>query len=347
MGLGAVHTINLAMARIQASKARALLQSGIDPIHERHRHLQNEFQNNQRQKTFLECTEAVLSIKEQELKNPKDTKQWRSSLEAYALPSLGKKLVADIDRYDVLQVIEPIWVTKNETANRVRSRIKKILDYAKANDMREGDNPAEWSGNLDSLLPARRKVRKVIHHPALDYREAPNFITQLHTRAGLAAKALELLILTAARSQEVREATWEEIDLDNMIWVIPEERMKKAKEHRVPLSKEAAHLLQNLPRLVKSELIFPAPRGGALTDVGITKVIRRMGNDVITVHGFRSTFKDWAGETTSNPREVIEHALAHHIKDKTEAAYQRGDLLSKRRCLMQEWADFCYINQNG
>ena len=216
-----------------------------------------------------------------------------------------------------------------------------MLDWAKVNGYRDGENPARWRGHLDKLLPARSKVQKVEHHAALPYAELGAFVADLRNRDGTASRALEFGILTAARSGEVRGAKWREIDLVGKVWTIPGDRMKAGKEHRVPLSDAAVALLKAIPRVKGSDFVFPAPRGGALSDMALSAVLKRMERNGLTVHGFRSTFRDWAGETTAYPREVIEHALAHQLKDKAEAAYQRGDLLAKRARLMSDWAKYC------
>lgn len=248
--------------------------------------------------------------------------------------------VSDVDLTHVLQILEPIWKDKTETASRLRGRIESVLNWATARGYRTGLNPARWRGHLDNLLPARGKIQKVEHHAALSYKELSGFILALRQQAGMGARALEFAILTAARSGEVRGATWAEIDTDAATWTIPAERMKVGKEHRVPLSDAALALLAALPRMGGTDLIFPNTKGTALSDMTLTAVLRRMERDV-TAHGFRSTFRDWAGETTAYPREVIEHALAHQLKDKAEAAYARGSLFDKRRRLMDDWAIYC------
>lgn len=271
-------------------------------------------------------------------KNPKSADQWRSSLKAYAYKTIGKKTAQAITTTDILDILRPIWTTKTETASRVRGRIEKVLDYATAHGMRTGDNPARWAGHLSTLLPKRSQVAQVEHHAALDYRKLPQFWKKLAKVDGNGAAALRWTILTAARSGETRGATYDELDKDGL-WIIPAERMKAGKEQRVPLTKEAVATIP--PRVNKKiSLLFPAPRGGQLSDMGVSAVLKRMKLGDITVHGFRSTFRDWAGETTAHPREVIEHALAHQLKNKAEAAYARSDLLEKRRKLMEDWAAF-------
>ena len=234
-----------------------------------------------------------------------------------------------------------LWHAKTETASRLRGRLESILDWAAFRGYREGENPARWKGHLEHELPARSKVQKIEHHAALPYAELGAFMVELRKREGLSARALEFAILCASRSGEVRGATWAEIDLPGRIWTVPAERMKAGKEHRVPLSDEAVKLLEALPRIVGNDYVFPAPRGGQLSDMALTAVLRRMERGGLTQHGFRSTFRDWAGETTAYPREVCEHALAHKLADGVEAAYQRGDLLAKRARLMADWARYC------
>ena len=255
--------------------------------------------------------------------------------------------VTRIATADVIGVLKPIWSDKPETANRVRQRVEAVLDYTSALGLRTGDNPARWKGHLDHLLPKPTKVRAVKHHPALPHAEVANFMGALAEREGVAARALGFTVLTAARSGETRGIVWGEVDLQNGIWTIPAERMKAGKEHRVPLTPEIIALMG--PRRDDDRLVFEseAKAGRPISDMSMTAVLRRMGRDGITVHGFRSTFRDWAGETTSFPREVIEAALAHGIKDKSEAAYARSDLFEKRRKLMMAWASFAKKSDNA
>jgi integrase len=236
-------------------------------------------------------------------------------------------------------MLEPTWTTKTETASRVRGRVESVLDWAKVRGYRNGENPARWRGHLDKLLPAPKKIAKVEHHPAVPVKKVAEFYTALRERSGTAARALEFALLTAARSGEVRGASWAEIDLDAKLWVVPAERMKAKKEHRVPLSSAAMKLLQGLPRMEGSDLLFPAARGGQLSDMSLTAVMRRMGLDSVP-HGLRSTFRDWVAECTNYPRELAERALAHTLTNAVEAAYHRSDVLEKRRTLMQDWAKF-------
>lgn len=341
MGLGPFHSISLGEARAKALECRKTVLEGQDPIEKRNsERLQNKLQA-ESIKTFAECATAYIDAHKSGWKNEKNSKQWSSSLETYAFPIIGKLPVSTINTALVLNVLEPIWQEKTETASRVRGRIESILDWAAVKNYRTGDNPARWKGYLDNLLPARNKVQKVKHLAALPYKELNSFMVTLRAREGITARALEFAILTVARSGEVRGATWSEIDFENKIWKIPAFRMKAGKEHRVPLCENVLALLKELPRVAGSKYIFPAPRKDQLSDMALTSVLKRMERKDLTQHGFRSTFRDWAGETTSYPREVIEHALAHQLKDKAEAAYQRGDLLAKRALLMADWACYC------
>lgn len=342
MGLGSYPEFSLAEAREKARELRKQIRNGIDPLKKKHDRKAQEEKEARRQKTFCECAESVLEIKGRELRNKKHIAQWRSSLETYAYPFIGQKKVREITREDLLTLLEPIWLTKNETASRVRGRIETVLDYAKAKEYFDGDNPAAWKGMLKPLLPAPDKVQNKKHHAALPYVETGTFMRALLVRTGISARALEFSILTAARSGEIRGAEWSEIDLEAKTWTIPAERMKAGKEHRVPLSDAAVVLLKTLPRFKDNNFVFPAPRGGQLSDMSLTAVLKRMGRSDLTQHGFRSTFREWAGETTNYPREVIEHALAHQLADKAEAAYQRGTLWPKRVSLMDEWSRYCY-----
>ncbi len=256
-------------------------------------------------------------------------------------PVFGDKSVALVDTPDVLRALSPIWAAKTETATRLRGRIEKILDWARVAGHRSGENPARWKAHLEHSLAPPSKVTTVVNHPALSWREIGGFMTALRQREGVAAQALQFAVLTACRSGEVRLATWSEVDLDNGVWTIPASRMKAQKEHRVPLSSHALELLRQVPRL--NEWVFPGAKGRPLSDMSLTGVLRRMGRHDITVHGFRSTFRDWCSESLANsfPREVAEHALAHSLPDKVEAAYRRGDLFDKRVLLMTAWANYC------
>ncbi|WP_417447294.1 tyrosine-type recombinase/integrase [Kangiella sp.] len=337
LGLGSYPEVTLAEARDKARELRSEIKAGINPIEAKQEKKAEAIREQGKNTTFIECAQLVLSMKEKELKNIKHIAQWRSSLERYAFPIIGHLPVNQINKTHILEVLQPIWLEKNETASRLRGRIETILDYAKAKEFREGDNPAGWKGMLKPLLPEPSKIQKRKHHAALPYAEIADFMKELYKRPGLSARALEFSILTVARSGEVRGATWDEIDFDNKVWIVPAERMKARKEHRVPLSSGALKILEELPRVAGGNLVFPGQRGKQMSDMTLTAVLKRMDRKDLTQHGFRSTFRDWAGETTSFPREVIEHALAHKLKDQAEAAYQRGDLLQKRRLLMEDW----------
>ena len=331
MGLGPYPEITLARAREKAMEARRLVKEGRDPLAERSRGTAL---------TFKAAAEALIESKRPGWRNAKHAAQWGSTLETYAYPVLGRLDVKGVDTQAVLDVLRPIWTTKPETASRVRQRIEAVLDYAAAVGARTGDNPARWRGHLDNLLAKPSKVKRVEHHAALDWREAPAFMAELARREGIAAKALAFAILTAARSGEVRGMTWREVDRGAAVWTVPASRIKAGKEHRVPLTAAALALLGE-PGEPEAP-VFPSPmRGEApLSDRTLTAVLRRMGRGELTAHGFRSTFRDWAGETTAHAREVIEAALAHRLQDKAEAAYARGDLFAKRRRLMEDWAAF-------
>jgi integrase len=339
MGLGAYPSVTLAQAREQAREARALIRRGIDPI-EQQRAAQSALNAAVASAlTFRQCAERYIAAHEASWKNAKHGQQWTNTLTQYAYPVMGKLLVRDVGLAHVLQVLEPIWATKNETASRLRGRIELVLDWATARQLREGLNPARWRGHLDKLLPRPSKIAKTEHHPALPVDGVAAFMARLRAAHGMGARALEFAILTAARSGEARGADWSEIDLKAGVWTVPGSRMKAGREHRVPLSDTAVALLNALPRLDGVDLVFPAPRGGQLSDMTLSAVLRRMKVPAVP-HGFRSTFRDWAAERTNYPRDVAEMALAHAIGDKVEAAYRRGDLFEKRRRMMTEWAAF-------
>ncbi|WP_321947089.1 tyrosine-type recombinase/integrase [Paraburkholderia sp. J10-1] len=342
MGLGGADIVTLVEAREQMIDARNLLRDGIDPLKHRREVLAARRMAAVNAKTFEECGVAYIKVHEAAWRNSKHRKQWAATLLTYANPIIGSMDVADIDTAHVMRVLEPIWLAKNETASRLRGRIESILGWAAVHGYRTGENPARWRDHMDKLLPAPGKVQRETsrHHPAIPYSEIGEFMRDLRERQGIAARLLEFEILTTTRPGEVRGATWGEVDLDARVWTIPASRMKGGAEHRVPLSDEAVKLLEALPR--SSDLVFPAPRGGMLSDMAPGAVLRRMGRVDVTAHGTaRSTFRDWAAECTNFPRELAEKALAHALKSEVEAAYQRGDLLAKRRLLMQAWARFC------
>lgn len=339
MGLGGYPDVTLADARTAARRAREQIRSGLDPIAEA-RAAASALRARQAQDvTFEKAARAYIAAHEAGWRNDKHAQQWRNTLETYAYPVLGSLLVRHVELAHVLSVLEPICSTKTETATRLRGRIEQVLDWATARGHREGLNPARWRGHLDKLLPRPSKIARVEHRAALPVDEVGEFMARLRKAEGTGARSLEFAILTAARSGEVRGATWSEIDLSGAVWTIPGQRMKAGKEHRVPLSPAAVALLEALPREEGVELVFPAPRGGQLSDMTLTAVLRRMKVEAVP-HGFRSTFRDWAAERTNYPRDAAEMALAHTIGDKVEAAYRRGDLFEKRRRMMTDWAGF-------
>jgi integrase len=340
MGLGGYPAVTLAGARDAARAARAKVKVGIDPIDEAKASRSALAAAGLAARTFEQCAAEFIAAKSSEWKNAKHAAQWSATLATYARPVIGRLFVSDIDLPQVLAVLEPIWKTKTETATRLRGRIEAVLDWATVKKYRTGLNPARWRGHLDKILPAPAKVAKVEHHAALDMSAVSGFMSAIRSQAGMGALALEFLVLNAARSGEVRGATWSEMDEGAGTWTIPGERMKAGKEHKVPLSKAALAALRRVPRMAGVDLVFPAPRGGPLSDMTLTAVMRRMGVDAVP-HGFRSTFRDWTSERTSYPRDVAEMALAHAIGDKVEAAYRRGDLFEKRRRMMNDWAAFC------
>ena len=341
MGLGSFADIGLAEARQKAADARKLKGQGIDPLKARRESKAAATAVNAKQSiTFDACCDAYIAAHRSGWRNVKHAAQWSNTLATYVSPVFGSASVRDVDTGLVMQVLEPMWNAKPETASRVRGRIESVLDWAKVRGYRDGENPARWRGHLDQLLPRRSKVQKVKHHAALPYDELPAFLTRLRKREGVAARALEFTILTAARTGETIGATSGEIDRKHGMWVIPATRMKAAKEHRVPLADQALAIVDELALLRdESEYLFPGLRG-AVGSRGMLKLLERMGSD-ITVHGFRSTFRDWAAERTNFPSEVVETALAHAVGNKVEAAYRRSDLFEKRRRLMDAWAEFC------
>lgn len=337
LGLGSARNLSLANARAEAAALRAILASGGDPKAERARDDQIP--------TFGESADTYVEAMRPSWRNEKHTAQWVMTLTRYAEPMRGKP-VDEITTQDVLDVLQPLWQRTPETAERLRGRIENVLDAAKARGHRSGENPARWRGHLDQLLPKRQRLSRG-HHKALPYDVLPAFMADLRSRDAVAASALEFLILTAARSGEVLGAKANEIDLEKRVWTIPPERMKAGREHRVPLSPRAIEIVKGMQALGRPPFLFPGPKPKApLSSMAIAMQLRRMKSDV-TVHGFRSTFRDWASETTSFPHEVCEMALAHTIANKAEAAYRRGDLFEKRRKLMEAWAGYCASAGSG
>lgn len=340
MGLGGFPDVTLAQAREKARQAREVIAQGMDPISERQANKSALLARQSLEKTFRQAVQSYLEVHGDTWKNSKHRAQWNSTIETYAHPVMGHLLLRDIGQEQILQVLEPIWKSKTETASRVRGRIESVLDWATARKYRAGDNPARWKGHLDKLLAAPSKVNTVKHHRALAVVETESFVTELRKRSGTAARALEFAIFCAARSGEVRGATWSEISIEARLWTVPSARMKAGKAHRVPLSDAALLALGERGEKNGVDLIFPASRGKPLSDMSMTAVMRRMKVDAVP-HGFRSTFRDWVGEHTNFPRELAEQALAHVLESKVEAAYRRGDALEKRRAMMNAWAVFC------
>lgn len=343
MGLGGFPDVTLARARDAAREARDAIRRGIDPI-EAGRGARRALKEKPLvAMTFRSAAEAYIAAHEASWKNAKHRSQWTATLDLYAYPVLGELDVSKIESPQILKVLEPIWTTRTETANRLRGRLEMILAWATARELRSGPNPARWRGHLDKLLAKPSKIRQVVHHRALAVDEMPSFMRRLRAAEGAGARALEFAILTAARSGEVRGATWSEIDLRQKVWTIDGARMKAGREHRVPLSDAATNVLKTLPKGGANDPVFVASRGGALSDMTVAAVLRRLKVDAVP-HGFRSTFRDWAAERTTYPNEVAEMALAHTVSNKVEAAYRRGDLLEKRIGVMQDWAHFCAGN---
>ncbi|WP_186207470.1 tyrosine-type recombinase/integrase [Burkholderia gladioli] len=342
MGLGPLHTITLADARDRAYACRRLLHiEGIDPLEARRTKQQAALRARLPSLRFRECADQYMEVHGKSWKNEKHVAQWKSTIETYANPVIGDLMVLGIDTHQIMKVLLPIWVNKTETATRLRGRIESILAWATVWGYRTGPNPARWKGHLDHLLPKPSRVRKEKHHAALPYIEALAFMKKLQRQEGAAAQALQLLILTASRTNEVIGARKSEFDLQTNIWIVPAERMKAGLAHRVPLSAWASQLVKALISVGTGEFLFPARNENRhLSNMAMLQLLKRMKRQDLTVHGFRSTFKDWARETTDHAREVSEAALAHVIRDRTEAAYARGDMFIRRSVLMQDWANY-------
>lgn len=365
-GLGPFPEVSLSSARDIARRHHELIARGIDPVEHAKSQQQAledqrraEAAERERNKTFRECATAYIAMMEPSWKNAKHASQWSNTLATYAFPVIGDLYVKDIERSHVLQIVEPIWLTRTETAKRVRHRIHAVLDWADVKGYRSGENPATWRGRLQRLLPAPSAVQEVEHHPSLPHEHVAEFMAELRQAKGIAARALELLILTGARTSEVTGAIWGEVNWDEGYWKAPKERMKRNRDHRKLLAPDAIKLLKSLnSACVSDELIFPSPRiGGELSDMSLSAVIKRIQakrvkrglpvwidpdvNRPITTHGFRATFKTWAYEKTRYPREMAKMALSHKFATATEEAYWRGDFLEKRRKMMRDWAEYC------
>ncbi|GAB1362934.1 site-specific integrase [Rhodobacter sp.] len=364
IGLGGFPDVTLAQARDRAREAKDMIRRGIDPVEERKAARAGLAAAKRRGLTFADAVDKSLAAKLDAFKNAKHRDQWRSTLQTYAIAELGTLLVQDIAVQDVLRVLsqpvnakgETLWQARTETASRLRGRIEAVLSWATVAGHRTGDNPARWAGNLKELLPAASKVAKQDNQPAVQIEDAPRWFKAVQAREGMGGRALEFAALTAARSREVRGARWDEIDMKTGIWAIPASRMKMNREHRVPLSPAAMKLLEALPRLKDNPLVFPAPRGGEMSDMtlsatmkrihatdlaeGGTSFVDRVSKRPAVPHGLRSTFRDWVAEHTHFPGDMAEVALAHKVGNAVEASYRRGDMIEKRRAMMAAWADY-------
>jgi len=356
IGLGSYPQISLAEAREQAKKLAIEAKQGINLKAKKRAQRSALISAASKNKTFKECAEAYIEAHSSDYSSDKHRKQWPSTLTAYAYPIIGNMFVSDISMRDVLSVLNQetsvtktekgkLWYVKTETAKRLLGRIKTVLDYATVNEYRTGTNPAQWIGYLSTQLPSPKKLQKVEHHPAVPYQMIGDFMSKLRKNESISAKAVEFLILTAVRSGSVRQAEWSEIDYEKKLWVIPAEHTKAKQEHRVPLPPQAIKLLKSLPKFAGSNIVFPSPTGKALSDMALSQLMRRMQKSgELTVeavpHGFRSTFRDWAAEQTAYPDEIRKAASGHTLGDAVKEAYQRTDLLDKRRQLMFEWARF-------
>jgi len=356
IGLGSYPQVSLAEAREQAKKLVIEAKQGVNLKAKKRAERSALLSAASKNKTFRECAEAYIEAHSSDYSSDKHRKQWPSTLTAYAYPIIGNMMVADITMRDVLSVLNQdtnvtetekgkLWYVKTETAKRLLGRIKTVLDYATVNEYRSGANPAQWTGYLSTQLPSPKKLQKVEHYPAVPYQMIGDFISKLRKYDSISAKALEYLVLTAVRSGSVRQAEWSEIDFERKLWIIPAEHTKAKQEHRVPLTPQAIKLLKSLPRFVGSNIVFPSPTGKALSDMALSQLMRRMQKSgELTVeavpHGFRSTFRDWAAEQTAYPDEIRKAASGHTVGDAVKEAYQRTDLLEKRRHLMVGWSNF-------
>lgn len=350
LSIGNFPAVSLAEARAKALEAQTMAKAGADPVAARHRAARVESEL----RTFTQAAARYIRAHRRGWKNRKHARQWVATLKTYARPVLGAKAVDSIGTEEILLILRPIWQTKPETAKRVQGRIEAVLDYAAAHQWRDALNPARWRGHLDKLLPGASRVKRMNnggatrHHPAMPYTEVPGFLRELEAVEGVAALALRFLVLTATRTGEVLKAQWREVDMASATWTIPPERMKAGREHRVPLTDAALAILASVPRVEGEPWVFPGAREGkSLSSMALLMVMRRLGYGVggargdYVPHGFRSSFRDWAGEVSTFPANVAEAALAHQIGDKTVAAYARGDLFAKRRRLMEAWSSWC------
>ncbi len=362
MGLGPLHTVGLAEARLKALECRRQRLDGLNPLEVKREKQRSRALEKAKTQSFNQCAEAYINAHKASWKNPKHQDQWRNTIATYASPIFGDLPVAQVDTSLVVRCLSPIWETKTETASRLRGRIESILGWATTSGYRAGDNPARWRGHLENLLATISKSARTRNHPSLEWSQVPAFIKVLRDIRGIGARAMEFTILTACRSGEVRGSEWKEIDFQTAIWTIPAQRMKAGREHQVPLSSPALSLLHQIKSeqqdgrdhgLIKSDLIFAGTNDKPLSDMNLTALIRRMNEQDpkkqwldpagqrITAHGFRSSFRMWAADATNYPREVAEHALAHQLADQVERAYQRGTQFKKRIALMADWGKLC------
>ena len=342
MGLGPFHTVSLAEAREKADICRAMRLKGLDPLEERLKEQQTKTVEAAVAITFEKCAETYIATHKDSWKNSKHADQWTTTLQTYVYPIFKDRSVAAIDDDLVLKVLQPIWKEKTETASRIRGRIERILDWARVMKYRMGDNPARWKGHLDHLLAKRSRVATVVHHAALPIDETPGFIQILQREKAVVARAFEFCILNATRTSETLRMRWDEYDEKAQHWTVPGARMKAGRDHRIPLAKRSQLILAEMQEIRTGEFVFPGGvRERPLSSMAFLMLLRLLGRDDITAHGFRSTFRDWAAERTDFPPEVVEMALAHTIGNKVEAAYRRGDLFDKRRQLAEAWAAFC------
>lgn len=352
IGLGGFPDVTLSQARDKAREVKEKIAQGIDPVEERQAAKRALIAAQLSEVTFQDAAKEYIRMKSKEFKNPRQRQQWESSLDTYAMPHIGKTPVREIELPHIKAVLDPIWESKTETANRIRARMENILGWCAVHGYRSNENPARWSGYLDEVYPSPEKIKKRGHHAAMPVTDMPDFMEQLKKRTGTAARALEFLILTAARTNEVigdkrigkAGAQWDEIDLKNRVWTVPAERMKTGKQHRVPLTARAVEILEAMPK--DGGQIFAGPKGDIPSNNFLSALLKRMEVNV-TAHGFRSTFKDWAREHTAYADEVSELALAHINDDATRAAYARSELIDKRRLMMGDWERYCYHGERS
>lgn len=349
VGLGAYPAVSLKMARAKAEVGRIQLAEGKDPLTEKRAAETVAHLAAAKDKTFDECAAEYIADHRAEWKNAKHAQQWENTIATYASPIIGSRAISGITTADIKRILTPIWKTKNETAGRLRGRIESVIDWATAHELRTGDNPARWKGHLEHLLAkSTPENRAEEHHPSLPYANMPKFMTDLTKQEGMSRWSLELLILTACRTSEVIGAQWSELDLVKKLWTIPKERMKAGREHRVPLVKRAIEIIEQVKPFTNGNYLFPGGKADKpLSNMAMAMLLRRMGYTKITVHGFRSTFRDYIGEETTHDFHTAEAALAHKLKDKVAAAYARSDLFEKRFAMMRDWEQYCLTSGAG